>query len=94
MLLLPCALGEFRWNAKQSLWRHTCGVPGTEDCGLPRAHHQPLRRCQEAPKAPGDLGSVGDFAAGSEMAFVTLLQRSYALLGARMRLGPLAEGGR
>ena len=35
----------------------------------------------------GDLGSVGDFAAGSEMAFCTLLQRSYAVLGARMHYG-------
>eukprot|EP00438_Fugacium_kawagutii_P033438 Skav208824 [mRNA] locus=scaffold667:224993:229471:+ [translate_table: standard] len=34
-----------------------------------------------------DLGSVGDFAAGSEMAFCTLLQRSYAVLGARMHYG-------
>jgi hypothetical protein len=30
---------------------------------------------------------VGDFAAGSEMAFCTLLQRSYAVLGARMHYG-------
>ena len=37
--------------------------------------------------SPGDLGSVGDFAAGSEMAFCTLLQRSYAVLGARMHYG-------
>ena len=35
----------------------------------------------------GDLGSVGDFAAGSETAFCTLLQRSYAVLGARMHYG-------
>eukprot|EP00434_Breviolum_minutum_P031555 symbB.v1.2.027900.t1/scaffold2896.1/size67727/2 len=34
-----------------------------------------------------DLGSVGDFAAGSEMAFCTLLQRSYAVLGGRMHYG-------
>jgi len=34
-----------------------------------------------------DIGSVGDFAAGSEMAFGTILQRSYAVLGARMHYG-------
>jgi len=34
-----------------------------------------------------DLGSVGDFAAGSELAFGTVLQRSHAVLGARMHYG-------
>ena len=33
------------------------------------------------------MGSVGDFAAGSEMAFCTILQRSYSVLGARMHYG-------
>lgn len=61
MLLLPSALGEFRWNAKQIV-------------GFPE-------------HITSDLGSVGDFAAGSEMAFCTLLQRSYAVLGARMHYG-------
>ncbi|CAJ1461642.1 unnamed protein product [Effrenium voratum] len=61
MLLLPCALGEFRWNPKQIV-------------GFPE-------------HITSDLGSVGDFAAGSEMAFCTLLQRSYATLGARMHYG-------
>jgi 1,3-beta-glucan synthase len=34
-----------------------------------------------------DIGSIGDFAAGAETAFGTLLQRSYAVLGARMHYG-------
>ena len=33
-----------------------------------------------------DIGSVGDFAAGSEVAFGTILQRTYSVLGARMPL--------
>ncbi|CAK9059956.1 unnamed protein product [Durusdinium trenchii] len=61
MLLLPNALGEFRWKAKRIV-------------GFPE-------------HITSDLGSVGDFAAGSETAFCTLLQRSYAVLGARMHYG-------
>lgn len=61
MMLLPCALAEFRWNAKQIV-------------GFPE-------------HITSDMGSVGDFAAGSEMAFCTILQRSYAVLGARMHYG-------
>mmetsp|Transcript_10441 Transcript_10441/g.36655 ORF Transcript_10441/g.36655 Transcript_10441/m.36655 type:complete len:1882 (-) Transcript_10441:161-5806(-) len=34
-----------------------------------------------------DFGSVGDFAAGAELAFGTVLQRSHAVLGARMHYG-------
>merc|ERR1719210_2001940 len=34
-----------------------------------------------------DIGSIGDFAAGSEVAFGTILQRTYAVLGARMHYG-------
>merc|ERR1719269_174467 len=34
-----------------------------------------------------DFGSIGDFAAGAEMAFGTILQRSYSMLGARMHYG-------
>ncbi|CAK9062896.1 unnamed protein product [Durusdinium trenchii] len=34
-----------------------------------------------------DIGSVGDFAAGSEVAFGTILQRTYSVLGARMHYG-------
>eukprot|EP00931_Biecheleriopsis_adriatica_P094429 TRINITY_DN6808_c0_g1_i5.p1 TRINITY_DN6808_c0_g1~~TRINITY_DN6808_c0_g1_i5.p1 ORF type:complete len:876 (-),score=146.68 TRINITY_DN6808_c0_g1_i5:164-2791(-) len=34
-----------------------------------------------------DIGSVGDFAAGAETAFGTVLQRAYAFLGARMHYG-------
>merc|ERR1740127_287994 len=34
-----------------------------------------------------DIGSIGDFAASAELAFGTLLQRTYAVLGARMHYG-------
>eukprot|EP00928_Gymnodinium_smaydae_P087395 TRINITY_DN71664_c0_g1_i1.p1 TRINITY_DN71664_c0_g1~~TRINITY_DN71664_c0_g1_i1.p1 ORF type:complete len:873 (-),score=164.17 TRINITY_DN71664_c0_g1_i1:85-2316(-) len=34
-----------------------------------------------------DIGSVGDFAASAERAFGTILQRTYAVLGARMHYG-------
>merc|ERR1719380_334338 len=34
-----------------------------------------------------DIGSVGDMAASAELAFGTILQRSYAVLGARMHYG-------
>merc|ERR1719253_1678269 len=34
-----------------------------------------------------DIGSIGDFAASAEVAFGTILQRSYAVLGARMHYG-------
>jgi len=34
-----------------------------------------------------DFGSIGDFAAGAETAFGTILQRSYAALGGRMHYG-------
>lgn len=34
-----------------------------------------------------DIGSIGDFAASAEFAFGTVLQRSYAALGARMHYG-------
>ena len=40
-----------------------------------------------------DIGSVGDMAASAEMAFGTILQRSMAVLGARMhpKLGPIGN---
>ena len=34
-----------------------------------------------------DIGSLGDFAAGAETAFGTVLQRCYAFLGGRMHYG-------
>eukprot|EP00929_Paragymnodinium_shiwhaense_P124245 TRINITY_DN9934_c0_g1_i4.p1 TRINITY_DN9934_c0_g1~~TRINITY_DN9934_c0_g1_i4.p1 ORF type:complete len:1562 (+),score=318.73 TRINITY_DN9934_c0_g1_i4:644-4687(+) len=34
-----------------------------------------------------DIGSIGDFAASAEVAFGTLLNRTYAMLGARMHYG-------
>jgi len=34
-----------------------------------------------------DIGSIGDFAASAEIAFGTILQRTYAILGARMHYG-------
>ena len=71
-----------------------------KDCRVSRAHHKQLGANLEPGRLPGpdlwalpvslpagDMGSVGDFAAGSEMAFCTILQRSYAVLGARMHYG-------
>ena len=34
-----------------------------------------------------DIGSIGDSAAGAELAFGTVLQRTYSILGARMHYG-------
>ena len=34
-----------------------------------------------------DIGSLGDFAAGAETAFGTVLQRCYSFLGGRMHYG-------
>ncbi|CAL1132375.1 unnamed protein product [Cladocopium goreaui] len=64
MLLLPCALGEFR----------STGGLAARIVGF--AEH-----------ITSDIGSLGDFAAGAETAFGTVLQRSYATLGARMHYG-------
>eukprot|EP00435_Cladocopium_sp_Y103_P061950 s1579_g23.t1 len=66
MLLLPCALGEFRSTGGESLAARIVGF----------AEH-----------ITSDIGSLGDFAAGAETAFGTVLQRSYATLGARMHYG-------
>ena len=61
------------------------------NCWLPTP--QLLPSTVHYPTGGGDLGSVGDFAAGSEMAFCTLLQRSYAVLGGRMYLGSSTGAG-
>merc|ERR1719210_2188108 len=61
MFLMPCALGEFRNNAKRI-------VGFTEHI-------------------TSNFGSIGDFAASAETAFGTILQRTYAVLGARMHYG-------
>merc|ERR1719409_1682639 len=68
MLLLPCALGEFRSDSNKGrcLARKIVGFP----------EH-----------ITSDFGTIGDFAAGAEMAFGTILQRAYAVLGARMHYG-------
>ncbi|CAJ1419139.1 unnamed protein product [Effrenium voratum] len=66
MLLLPCALGEFRRKGTGGLNPRIVGF----------AEH-----------ITSDIGSLGDFAAGAETAFGTVLQRSYAWLGARMHYG-------
>lgn len=66
MLLLPCALGEFRSTTGKGLEPRIVGF----------AEH-----------ITSDMGSLGDFAAGAETAFGTILQRSYSFLGARMHYG-------
>ena len=71
------------WSASERV-----GYEGRKKpCWLPPAGHQLLIQLLKSLHWGGDLGSVGDFAAGSEMAFCTLLQRSYAVLGGRMYLG-------
>jgi len=67
MMMLPCALGEFRSNKRgDGLGKRIIGFP----------EH-----------ITSDIGSIGDFAASAEVAFGTILQRSYAVLGARMHYG-------
>lgn len=67
MMLLPCALGEFRSKKRgDSLSKRIVGFP----------EH-----------ITSDIGSIGDFAASAEVAFGTILQRTYAVLGARMHYG-------
>eukprot|EP00928_Gymnodinium_smaydae_P041493 TRINITY_DN28077_c0_g4_i1.p1 TRINITY_DN28077_c0_g4~~TRINITY_DN28077_c0_g4_i1.p1 ORF type:complete len:1952 (-),score=281.40 TRINITY_DN28077_c0_g4_i1:28-5328(-) len=67
MLLLPCALGEFRTRKKGDT--HSKRIIGFPE------------------HITSDIGSIGDFAASAEVAFGTLLQRTYAVLGARMHYG-------
>merc|ERR1719498_1393512 len=74
MLLLPCALGEFRKNADNA--RERDRVPGFAKRIVGFPEH-----------ITSDIGTIGDFAAGAEMAFGTMLQRAYAVLGARMHYG-------
>jgi len=71
MMLLPCVLGEFRSTRPSS--RNSVGGM-KQIIGFPE-------------HITSDIGSIGDFAAGSEVAFGTILQRSYAILGARMHYG-------
>jgi len=67
MMLLPCALGEFRSRKR--------GDGGSKRIvGFPE-------------HITSDIGSIGDFAASAEVAFGTILQRSYLALGARMHYG-------
>jgi len=67
MMLLPCALGEFRSKVRgDGLSKRIVGLP----------EH-----------ITSDIGSIGDFAASAEVAFGTILQRTYAVLGARMHYG-------
>eukprot|EP00928_Gymnodinium_smaydae_P034316 TRINITY_DN24351_c0_g1_i1.p1 TRINITY_DN24351_c0_g1~~TRINITY_DN24351_c0_g1_i1.p1 ORF type:complete len:1914 (-),score=312.77 TRINITY_DN24351_c0_g1_i1:172-5913(-) len=67
MMLLPCALGEFRTRFKGDT--HSKRIIGFPE------------------HITSDIGSIGDFAASAEVAFGTLLQRTYAVLGARMHYG-------
>jgi len=67
MMMLPCALGEFRSHARgDGLAKRIIGFP----------EH-----------ITSDIGSIGDFAASAEIAFGTILQRTYSVLGARMHYG-------
>ncbi|CAE8697969.1 unnamed protein product [Polarella glacialis] len=67
MMLLPCALGEFRSRKRgDGLSKRIVGFP----------EH-----------ITSDIGSIGDFAASAEVAFGTILQRTYSVLGARMHYG-------
>ncbi|CAK0886246.1 unnamed protein product [Prorocentrum cordatum] len=67
MMLLPCALGEFRSRKRGD-------GSGKKIIGFPE-------------HITSDIGSVGDFAASAEVAFGTILQRTYTVLGARMHYG-------
>jgi len=67
MLLLPCAMGEFRSRKRgDGCSKRIIGFP----------EH-----------ITSDIGTIGDLAASAEIAFGTLLQRTYAVLGARMHYG-------
>eukprot|EP00933_Yihiella_yeosuensis_P040353 TRINITY_DN34639_c0_g1_i1.p1 TRINITY_DN34639_c0_g1~~TRINITY_DN34639_c0_g1_i1.p1 ORF type:complete len:1965 (+),score=368.55 TRINITY_DN34639_c0_g1_i1:571-5895(+) len=67
MMLLPCALGEFRSHRRgDGLSKRIVGFP----------EH-----------ITSDIGSIGDFAASAEVAFGTILQRTYSVLGGRMHYG-------
>eukprot|EP00931_Biecheleriopsis_adriatica_P039465 TRINITY_DN22569_c0_g2_i1.p1 TRINITY_DN22569_c0_g2~~TRINITY_DN22569_c0_g2_i1.p1 ORF type:complete len:2009 (+),score=358.66 TRINITY_DN22569_c0_g2_i1:92-6118(+) len=67
MMLLPCALGEFRSRK--------------------RGDGQSKRIVGFPEHITSDIGSIGDFAASAEVAFGTILQRTYSVLGARMHYG-------
>jgi len=71
MLLLPCALGEFR----------------NSSTGRDRPYGLARRIVGFPEHITSDFGTIGDFAAGAETAFGTMLQRAYALLGSRMHYG-------
>ena len=64
----------------ESIWS-----PNLFPRNLPGPRGPAMARCQE--HITSDIGSVGDFAAGSEVAFGTILQRTYSVLGARMHYG-------
>ncbi|CAK0901643.1 unnamed protein product [Prorocentrum cordatum] len=68
LMLLPCALGEFRRKSKADR------DAGKKILGFPE-------------HLTSDIGSVGDFAASAEMAFGTILQRAYVVMGGRMHYG-------
>lgn len=83
MLLLPCALAEFRSKKEES------GNRRRATGGARRAVGEGMKRVIVGfpEHITSDFGSIGEFAAGAETAFGTLLQRSYAVLGARMHYG-------
>jgi len=91
-----CPMREIKVNPSEWSASRGLGYAGYEGRGLPTAGYQLLNSSPiycPLSTGGGDLGSVGDFAAGSEMAFCTLLQRSYAVLGGRMYLGSSTGAG-
>jgi len=72
MLLLPCVLGEFRRRLDPNMDPQM--NLSRKIVGFPE-------------HITSDIGTIGDFAAGAETAFGTILQRSYAVLGGRMHYG-------
>eukprot|EP00438_Fugacium_kawagutii_P013660 Skav213133 [mRNA] locus=scaffold107:318311:322688:+ [translate_table: standard] len=98
MLMLPCVLGEFRTATRgEETAKQIIGLPeapqqrtaGHVNSGLGPSGAKPQQSSESSAQEhiTSDIGSVGDFAAGSEVAFGTILQRTYSVLGARMHYG-------
>mmetsp|Transcript_34276 Transcript_34276/g.80110 ORF Transcript_34276/g.80110 Transcript_34276/m.80110 type:complete len:2155 (+) Transcript_34276:54-6518(+) len=78
--LFPCALGEFRDEDV-----HPWGVQACYRYGASPARSKKILGFPE--HIFSDIGSIGTFAASSEFAFGTILQRAMAALGGRMHYG-------
>jgi len=85
LLLLPCALAEFRVEKSQGNRQQS----RNSSRGRTSVDREGMKRLIVGfpEHITSDIGSIGDFAASAETAFGTLLQRSYAVLGARMHYG-------